>query len=264
MESTLCVKQAQDDAVVSLDGAAAVDFFPFAALPPPLALQIFEALPADTRLRCVEVCTDWRDKLAERSLWTRLDLSDTSGVAHAVTPALLRAAAAKARGALTALDVSGAHRLSRDAGLTSLRSVLAANAGTLRELRCWHTPISVKLLETLLRAAPRLRVCEADVDIDAATADRAGCALRNEGARSRRCGCARRKCRHTASARPRSRAGCLMTWLMTWPLTELAVVLLHGRPARATRVWRVRGRGAVAPAAAHYPSTSHEHRCPHT
>jgi hypothetical protein len=146
-----------------------------ASLPHALLLQIFAALPADTRLRCAEVCRGWRSALTERSLWTLLDLSMTR-----VTPALLRAAAAKARGALTALNVSGC---THDVHL-ALRDVLAANAGTLRELRCMravHSPFSVTVpdLEVLLGAAPQLHVCEADVLLnDAAEARRA---LRNEG-----------------------------------------------------------------------------------
>jgi hypothetical protein len=155
--------------------------FPFASLPPVLALKIFAALPADTRLRCAEVCKPWCDAVAERSLWTRLDLSHTSGVTHEVTPALLRAAAAKARGALTALDVSDAWKPLDDDG--ALRAVLAANAGTLRELRClggrgqdW---MRVPVLEALLSAAPQLRLCEADMRCD--DVDVARRVLRNEG-----------------------------------------------------------------------------------
>jgi hypothetical protein len=172
-------------AAAPLGGAAAApaiyDFFPFAALPHPLALKIFAALPADTRLRCAEVCRGWRGTLAERSLWTRLDVSDTSGVTHKVTPALLRAAAAKAGGGLTALDVSGVWQaLNAD---DTLREVLAANAGTLRELRCLRGraqySVSVPVLEALLSAAPQLRVCEADVLFGAAAEARR--ALRNEG-----------------------------------------------------------------------------------
>jgi hypothetical protein len=167
-------------AAAPLDSAAtaapAGDLFPFAALPPALALRVFAAVPADTRLRCAEVCTGWCALLAERSLWTRLDLSDTSGVTHWKSPALLRAAAAKAGGALTALDVSGMFY----AG--ALRETVAANAGALRELRCCRLQWiykSLHYLETLLSAAPQLRVCEADVDIaDAAKGRRA---LRNEG-----------------------------------------------------------------------------------
>jgi hypothetical protein len=167
--------------VAAAAAPAVDDFFPFAALPPALALKIFAALPADTRLRCTEVCKAWCAAVAERSLWTRLDLSETSGVTHRVTPALLRAAAAKARGALTALDISGVWQRLHANGV--LRDVLAANAGTLRELRClrgrgqiWMT---VPFIEALLIAAPQLRVCEADVYVMNAAEARA--ALRNEG-----------------------------------------------------------------------------------
>jgi hypothetical protein len=172
---------ASPEVAASAAAPAVVDFFPFAALPPALALKIFAALPADTRLRCAEVCTAWCAAVAERSLWTRLDLSRDSGVTHEVTPALLRAAAAKAGGALTALDVSGVWHLLTENDV--LRAVLAANAATLRELRClggrepgW---MRVPDLEALLSAAPQLSVCKADVwCIDAAEARRA---LRNEG-----------------------------------------------------------------------------------
>jgi hypothetical protein len=167
------------------DGAeaapAVVDFFPFAALPPVLAHKIFAALPADTRLRCAEVCTAWCAAVAERSLWTRLDLSLSSGVRHRVTPALLRAAVARAGGALQALDVSGMWQHLYHNG--ALRHVLAANAGTLRELRslrgCGYFLLA-SMLETLLSAAPQLHVCEADVYITAAAAE-VRAALRNEG-----------------------------------------------------------------------------------
>jgi hypothetical protein len=158
---------------------AAVDYFPFAALPPVLAHKIFAAVPADTRLRCAEVCKAWCAAVAERSLWTRLDLSWTSGVTYEVTDSLLRAAAAKARGALTALDVSGLWQVCDDG---VLREVLAANAGTLRELRCLTAApawVAVPRLEALLSAAPQLRVCEADVVIT--DIDEARRALRNEG-----------------------------------------------------------------------------------
>jgi hypothetical protein len=171
-------------AAAPLDNAATAapavdDFFPFAALPPDLAHKIFAAVPVDTRLRCAEVCKAWCAAVAERSLWTRLHLSATSGVTHAVTPALLRAAAAKACGALTAVDMTGVWLPLYDDG--ALRDVLAANADTLHELRCLRGPtfMSVPQLEALLSAAPQLRVCETDVVIyDAAEARRA---FRNEG-----------------------------------------------------------------------------------
>jgi hypothetical protein len=178
---------APDETLAAALAAATVvdDFFPFAALPPALAHKIFAALPADTRLRCAEVCRDWRAMVAERSLWTRLDLSDTSGMTHRVTPALLRAAATKAGGALEALDASG--------GVWRLLfydevggGVLAdtGNAGTLRELRCLRGHgldggMGIRSLEALLRAAPQLRACE--VDVLAYNAAEVHPALRNEG-----------------------------------------------------------------------------------
>jgi hypothetical protein len=65
-----------------------------------------------------------------------------------------------------------------------LLEVLAANAGTLRELRCLQgrrDPVwmSVPVLETLLIAAPQLRVCETDVCCNNAAEARR--ALHNEG-----------------------------------------------------------------------------------
>jgi hypothetical protein len=160
-----------------------VDCFPFASLPPALALTIFAALPADARLRCAEVCRGWRAMLTERSLWTRLDLSDSSGVTHRVTPALLRAAATKAGGALQALDVSGVWHLLLTTRGEPLRNLLAANAGALRELRCLRgrEPFYMPLrdLEALLPAAPQLRVCEGDVL--SGCIDKTRRALRNEG-----------------------------------------------------------------------------------
>jgi hypothetical protein len=128
-----------------------------------LVLYIFSLLPVDTRLRCAEVCRSWRAALEERSLWLRLDLS-ASGVSpkRAVTDALLHAAAARARGELVELDLRGCTRVTFDA----LLAVVTANGGALRELRVCGTfnrPLDTDALEELLRAAPRLAVCEADV-----------------------------------------------------------------------------------------------------
>jgi hypothetical protein len=190
------------------------DFFPFAALPLALALQIFAAVPVDTRLRCSEVCTGWRDMVAERSLWTRLYLSETSGVTHEVTPALLRAAAARAGGALTALDVSGVWRPLYHGGV--LYEVLATNAGTLRELRCLRKCnedwLLVCVLEPLLSAAPQLRVCETDLWIN--DADEARRALRNEGVFGPLRVCTWRACA------PKMQRRCLCRCLPTWRRTH--------------------------------------------
>jgi hypothetical protein len=138
-----------------------------APLPHALVLHILSLLPVDTRLRCAEVCRSWRAALEERSLWLRLDLS-ASGVSpkREATDALLHAAAARARGELEALDLRGCTLVTLD----TLLAVVTAN-GALRELRTRSifrrdyedSPLDTDELEALMRAAPRLAVCEADV-----------------------------------------------------------------------------------------------------
>jgi hypothetical protein len=141
-----------------------------APLPLALVLHILSLLPVDARLRCAEVCRSWRAALEERSLWLRLDLS-ASGVSpkREATDALLRAAAARACGELVALDVRGCKRVTVDA----LLAVVTANGAALRELRTRCVirrddtramPLQTDALEALLRAAPRLAVCEADLE----------------------------------------------------------------------------------------------------
>jgi hypothetical protein len=153
-----------------------------APLPLTLALAIFSLLPVDCRLRCAEVCRAWRAALSEVSLWTRLDVSAASGLAHRVTDALLHAATAKARGGLTALDLSGCDGITEAA----LRAVAAANAGALRELRAYSVNSAdamfcqVSML-ALLRAAPRLRLLAADAECCLADAEGVRALLRNEG-----------------------------------------------------------------------------------
>jgi hypothetical protein len=99
-------------------------------LPLPLVLHIFSLLPVDARACAACVCRGWCSVLLERSLWTRLNLSHSSGVRVRVTDAVLAGAAAKARGQLSALDVLGCEEITRDA----LLNVARANAGALREL----------------------------------------------------------------------------------------------------------------------------------
>jgi hypothetical protein len=138
------------------------------SLPHALVLLILTLLPVDVRARCACVCRAWRAALSERSLWVRLDMSRTSGVTRAVTDALLRGAAARAGGALETLDVSGCLAVSAEA----LLAVATANATTLRELRmrtcnCLYAAAANRLslisAEALLRAAPQLRLLDADV-----------------------------------------------------------------------------------------------------
>jgi hypothetical protein len=135
---------------------------PLAPLPREVALAIFARLPVDVRARCAAVCPGWRAFLAaERSLWTRLDLSvETGGVTRAfVTEALLRGAAARARGGLQALLLPAWHAADHEAML----GVVAAHGEALRELRVpsfahWEQ------LEAVAHAAPRLRAFETSGD----------------------------------------------------------------------------------------------------
>jgi hypothetical protein len=154
-----------------------------ALLPHAVVLLIFAQLPVDLRARCACVCRGWRATLSERSLWTRLDLSRMSGVTAALTGALLRGAAARAGGGLQVLDVCGNFEDSFDA----LLEVATANAGALCEMRVTDGTRDLTAVhhwerggaEALLRAAPQLRVLDADVECD--SLEDACRALRAEG-----------------------------------------------------------------------------------
>jgi hypothetical protein len=136
------------------------------SLPHFLIFAIFALLPVDARLLAAAVCRSWRAVLSERSLWTRLDVSRTSGVTRRITPALFKAACARARaaGGLQALDVSG-----DGAALLTLEAVVVANACTLRELRVCNgtenfgSVLDFSVMLNLLRAAPQLQLLEADI-----------------------------------------------------------------------------------------------------
>jgi hypothetical protein len=130
-----------------------------AALPRALALLVFARLPVHVRARCALVCRAWRDAVAERSLWTRLDLSYTSSMPRArMTPEFLHGAAARAGGALQALvlPVILGDAYGPDINDQALLAVLAANA-ELRELTHPNS-LSCAQIEAVLRAAPQLRV----------------------------------------------------------------------------------------------------------
>ncbi len=123
-----------------LTAAAEAACTALAPLPLAIVLHIFALLALDVRLRAQEVCRGWRATLAERSLWTTLDLSPESGVVrrHA-TAALLCAASARAGGGVRVLNV-----ISCKITFNKLRPVCAANAGALRELHAqlweWSQP----------------------------------------------------------------------------------------------------------------------------
>jgi hypothetical protein len=152
--------------------AAAVEHRTCALAPLPLALAqlIFSLVPVDSRARASCVCRGWRAVLADPALWSRLDLSDESGIAEALdTDALLRGAVARARvhgQGLYRLDVSGLQRITPGV----LLAVLAANAGSLRELRVnllyLDSGEPLATLKELVAAAPLLRVLDASVSCD--------------------------------------------------------------------------------------------------
>jgi hypothetical protein len=151
-----------------MDGASAADtpVCYFAQLPQAFLLLILALLPVDTRLRCAEVCRDWRAALTERSLWLHLALSPESGVGFA-TDALLRAAAARAGGGLLSLAVADCPLITPAALLV----VATENAATLQEARlCSGRALRSDQLEALLRGAPLLRTLHADVQCSAAEA----------------------------------------------------------------------------------------------
>jgi hypothetical protein len=151
-----------------------------APLPHALALFIFSLVPVDQRLRCLEVCKGWYATLNERSLWARLDLSATAGLARPATEALLRAAAARAGGELEALHLTDCVAITHEALLPLVR----ANADTLTELRMegrrgFYGFAIVRQVEAVLAAAPRLRLLA--VDVYCAGVAEAHQLLRNEG-----------------------------------------------------------------------------------
>jgi hypothetical protein len=150
------------------DAAAEADAPPsLASLPAALTLQIFSLLPVDARARAACLSRGFHAVLSARSAWTRLDLSPESGVTCRVTDTVLQGAAAKAGGALVALDVSS--RANVTFGV--LRAVVTANSGALRELcaggrwslQNFDATLQLDRVYELLLAAPQLRSFLADI-----------------------------------------------------------------------------------------------------
>jgi hypothetical protein len=166
-----------------MEGAAPPVCQALSQLPLSVVLHIFSLLPVDCRLRCAEVCRGWRAVVSERSVWTRLDLSATSGV-HAPLrydlnfDSLLRCASARAGGGVQALQVQ-MHTVTHQA----LLEVAATNAGALREL---HASDDITLgftpaeAEALCGAAPLLHAFFADLACDETGIQTVRRALRNE------------------------------------------------------------------------------------
>jgi hypothetical protein len=143
------------------------------ALPHECQLLVFSALPPDERARCCVVRRSWNALLAHSDFWKVLVVSPaTSGLERRDTEALLRGAAARARGALVKLDVSGCDA----AMLLALPDIAAANADTLLDVRvhkalrddgvgpyfsgCFN---GCRDVEAILTAAPNVRLLEAEV-----------------------------------------------------------------------------------------------------
>jgi hypothetical protein len=158
-------------------------------LPLSVVLHIFSLLPVDCRLRCAEVCRGWRSVLLERSLWTRLDLTPSSGVGVPVgaehhwgaMDSLVRCAAARAGGSLQSLRV--------DVDFVSdfaLLQAITANEGALQELHARAEGLiqavgfDVGDAEAFLAAASQLRVFAINLRVDADDVAAVRRALRNE------------------------------------------------------------------------------------
>jgi hypothetical protein len=166
-----------DEAEAAAPAASFVSVLPHA-----LSLNIFARLPVDMRARCMAVCPAWGTTLADVSLWTRVDLSDGSGVTCTAKDAALRGASGLARGGLTALDVSDS-----EISHAALLDVVTANAGALRELSVylvqtegWKSFLGANepIVELLVDAAPNLSCLHAERLICGSTEARS--LLRNE------------------------------------------------------------------------------------
>jgi hypothetical protein len=159
--------------------AAAVDRETSALSPLPIQLvhRIFLLLSVDERARASCVCRGWRTVLADpaAALWTQLDLLalfERKLELYKREPeragALLRGAARRSHGQRQRLVVSWP----LDAATPVLLEVLAANAGSLRELKlpCIFALNCVRQLDTevedLLAAAPLLDIIETDATVD--------------------------------------------------------------------------------------------------
>lgn len=148
------------------------------SLPTPLSHRILLLLEVDERARASCVSPAWRDLLADPALWTRLDLiklqercfkrSRSIDLSHEFSNSILLGATRRARGELCRLEIfQGSFNCLSPVPL--LLEVLAANAGSLRELQISRLdlPHAMMLdhffnaaLETLVAAAPLLELFE--------------------------------------------------------------------------------------------------------
>jgi hypothetical protein len=148
---------------------------PLAPLLLPLVQRIFSSIPAVDRARACCVSRGWRDVLADPALWRCLNLQLYS-LGRLDAAALLRGAAARARGSLHTLNVSGPHCFPPHA----VMEVVTANAGSLRELRVSALRVDVLgaaetddlIAAVLLRAEPLLQVLGGDFSLEVQNATR--------------------------------------------------------------------------------------------
>jgi hypothetical protein len=152
---------------------------PVAVLPPALVRALFARLPVDARLACARVCRSWHAALADDMMWARLDLSAGSGgLKYAATAcdSLLRVAAARARGRLAALDVSGCTYITFEA----LLEAVTLN-DSLRCLKCerFGFPRAVQHAE-LLALCGAQQLTSLSTDVACANVEEACALLRSE------------------------------------------------------------------------------------
>ena len=133
------------------------DVVRFDALPEPVLLVLFLALPVDARARAACVCRAWRAFLADVSLWQVLDLTPAGGVAaERVTENLARGASARAAGNLRVLNFTHLLNLNTRTLLDAVASGTAA-----LQLVTTNCYLSTTALQGVLAAAPRLQVFNA-------------------------------------------------------------------------------------------------------
>lgn len=111
---------------------------PMRVLPPALVHNVLGRLPVDERARCACVARGWQAAVDDPALWTHLDLSASGTPTWEEDDDALMGAAARARGGLVFLDLTGGRQVSR----YTVRDVVAANGASLRELRL--TELTVK------------------------------------------------------------------------------------------------------------------------
>ena len=154
--------------------AAAVEAQTSALAPLPLAVvhRVFLLLPAEERARAACVCRGWRAVLADPAVWTHVDLAGflNRGYTRRFSTwygLVLQAATERARGRLRRLDVG---RMAVAYARRELLTLLAANAGSLRELHVHHWQNDCGIGEDALRAfvaaAPLLQVVDSNASVD--------------------------------------------------------------------------------------------------